>query len=166
MTETVARRREVNDLLVETFNSILRVEEDVLNNRLTNGLTIAEIHTIHAVGLHGSSPMNVIAARLGVTLATLTSAVGKLVAKGFVQRSRSEEDRRQVLVSLTAAGRSAYRTHELFHRQMVDAALSELTPEEEAVFARSLIKVKTFFEEHEKELKLAARAVQEGRASE
>lgn len=166
MTETIARRQEVNDLLVETFNSILRVEEDVLNNRLTDGLTIAEIHTIHAIGLHESSPMNVVAARLGVTLATLTAAVGKLVAKGFACRSRSEEDRRQVLVSLTAAGRSAYRTHELFHRQMVDAALSELTPEEEAVFARALVKVKTFFEEHEKELVSASRIARGGRASE
>ena len=44
-----ARRREINELLVGTFNSILRVEEGVLRNRLTEGLTIAEIHTIHAI---------------------------------------------------------------------------------------------------------------------
>ena len=157
MTETALRRQEVNDLLVETFNSILRVEEDVLNNRLTDGLTIAEIHTIHAVGLHESSPMNVVASRLGVTLATLTASVNKLVGKGFVTRSRSESDRRQVLVSLTAAGRSAYRTHELFHKQMVDAALSVLAPEEEAIFARAVLKIKEFFEEQEKALESSAR---------
>ncbi|HJF64870.1 MarR family transcriptional regulator [Slackia equolifaciens] len=152
MTDTALGRQEVNDLLVETFNSILRVEQDVLNNRLTESLTIAEIHTIHAVGLHDSSPMNVVAARLGVTLATLTASINKLVSKGFVTRSRSQADRRQVLVSLTAPGRSAYRTHELFHKQLVDAALSVLSPEEEAVFARSLVKVKEFFEEQEKRL--------------
>ena len=157
MTETAARRAELNELLVDTFNSILRVEEDVLNNRLTDGLSIAEIHTIHAVGLHESSPMNVVAARLGVTLATLTASVSKLVSKGFVTRSRSEEDRRQVLVSLTAAGRSAYRTHELFHRQMIDNALANLTSEEEVVLARALSKVKTFFEDHEKVMAAAAR---------
>ena len=155
MTEATARRRMLNDLLVTTFNIVLRVEEEVLNNRLTERLTIAEIHTIHAVGLHDSSPMNVVASRLGVTLATLTASVNKLVAKGFVARSRCKEDRRQVLVSLTAAGRSAYRTHELFHRQMVDAALANLTPEEEAVFARALTSVKAFFEDHEKELESA-----------
>lgn len=142
------RRREVNDLLVETFNSILRVEEDSLKNRLTRGLTISEIHTIHAIGLDGASPMNVVATRLGVTLATLTSSVGKLVTKGFVARTRSEADRRQVLVSLTKDGRKAYRVHEMFHREMVDAALDGLTPEEEDAFARGLLKVKTFFEEH------------------
>ncbi len=138
----------MNDLLVDTFNSILRVEEGALKNRLTRGLTISEIHTIHAIGLDGASPMNVVAGRLGVTLATLTSSVGKLVSKGFVARTRSDADRRQVLVSLTKDGRKAYRAHEMFHREMVDAALGELTPEEEDAFARGLLKVKTFFEEH------------------
>lgn len=146
--QTKERRREVNDLLVDTFNSILRVEEGALKNRLTRGLTISEIHTIHAIGLDGASPMNVVAGRLGVTLATLTSSVGKLVSKGFVARTRSDADRRQVLVSLTKDGRKAYRAHEMFHREMVDAALDELTPEEEDAFARGLLKVKTFFEEH------------------
>ena len=46
------QRQEVNELLVETFNSILRVEENALKNRLTRGLTISEIHTIHAIGLN------------------------------------------------------------------------------------------------------------------
>lgn len=141
------QRQEVNELLVETFNSILRVEENALKNRLTRGLTISEIHTIYAIGLNGASPMNVVASRLDVTLATLTAAIGKLVTKGFVQRARCEADRRQVLVSLTKEGRKAYRAHELFHRQMVDAALDGLTPEEEAAFARGLSKVKAFFEQ-------------------
>ena len=147
MTETAQRRRHVNDLLVETFNSILRVEENVVRNRLTEGLTISEVHTSHAIGLHGSSPMNVIAARLDVTLATCTTAVGKLVTKGFAERSRSDADRRQVLVSLTKEGRQAYRVHELFHKEMVDAAFADLTEEEEAVLVRALTKVKDFFEE-------------------
>ncbi|MBS6940329.1 MAG: MarR family transcriptional regulator [Slackia piriformis] len=147
MTETVRRRAHVNELLVETFNSILRVEENVVRNRLTEGLTISEVHAIHAIGLHGSSPMNAIAARLDVTLATCTAAVGKLVAKGFAERSRSNADRRQVLVSLTKEGRQAYRVHELFHKEMVDAAFADLTEEEEDVLVRALSKVKEFFDE-------------------
>ena len=70
----------------DTFNSILRIEEQSLDNRLTHGLTITEVHTIVAIGLHERNPMNVVAARLGVTLATLTTAVSKLAGKGFVER--------------------------------------------------------------------------------
>lgn len=146
MAQINGHRKEVNDLLVGTFNSILRVEEAALKNRLTEGLTISEIHCIAAIGLNGASPMNVIASRLEVTLATCTTSVGKLVDKGYAQRSRSETDRRQVLVSLTKAGRQAYRVHDLFHREMVDAALDGMTPDEEEVFLRGISKVKAFFD--------------------
>ena len=140
------RREELDDLLSGTFNSILRIEERSLDNRLTHGLTITEVHTIVAVGLHERNPMNVVAARLGVTLATLTTAVAKLVRKGFIERSRFEDDRRVVLVSLTKKGRQVLRAHNLFHHQMIDEALADLTEEEERVLAEALAKVRAFFD--------------------
>ena len=140
------RREEIDDLLSGTFNSILRIEEQSLDNRLTHGLTITEVHTIVAIGLHERNPMNVVAARLGVTLATLTTAVSKLAGKGFVERSRAEDDRRKVLVSLTKKGRQVLRAHNLFHRQMIDEALADLTEEEERVLAEALAKVRAFFD--------------------
>ena len=140
------RREELDELLSGTFNSILRIEERSLDNRLTHGLTITEVHTIMAVGLHERNPMNVVAARLGVTLATLTTAVAKLVRKGFIERSRFEDDRRVVLVSLTKKGRQVLRAHNLFHHQMIDEALADLTEEEERVLAEALAKVRAFFD--------------------
>lgn len=139
-------RVQLDDLLSGTFNSILRIEERSLNNRLTHGLTITEVHTIVAVGLHERNPMTAVAARLNVTLATLTTAVTKLAEKGFLDRSRDEDDRRKVLVSLTKKGRQVYRAHSLFHRQMINEALADLTVEEERVFAGALAKVKYFFD--------------------
>ena len=141
------RREQLDELLSGTFNSILRIEERSLNNRLTKGLTITEVHTLVAVGLHERNPMNVVAARLGVTLATLTTAVSKLVEKGFIERTRAEDDRRKVLISLTKKGRQVLRAHNLFHHQMIDEALADLTEEEERVFADALTKVKDFFDE-------------------
>ena len=140
------RREELDELLSGTFNSILRIEERSLDNRLTHGLTITEVHTIVAVGLHERNPMNVVAARLGVTTATLTTAVAKLVRKGFIERSRFEDDRRVVLVSLTKKGRQVLRAHNLFHHQIIDEALADLTEEEERVLAEALAKVRAFFD--------------------
>ena len=54
----------------DTFNSILRIEERSLKNRLTDGFSIAELHTIVAVGLHEVNSMKVVASRLDVTMAT------------------------------------------------------------------------------------------------
>lgn len=142
----VDHRKQLDELLSTTFNTVLRIEERAVQSRLTEGLTIAEIHAIAAVGLYEENPMGVVAARLGVTLATLTTTMRRLVEKGYVARTRSDEDRRKVLVSLTKLGRQAWRVHELFHKRMVDEALSGLDDEEQRVLARSLIKVKAFFE--------------------
>ena len=146
--DDAARRRDrIDRLLSGTFDAILRVEENSFDNRLMRGLTITEVHTIVAMGLYERNPMNVVAARLGVTLATLTTAVNKLVAKGFVERTRAEDDRRKVMVSLTKRGRQVLRAHGLFHRQMMEGALADLTEEEERAFAAGLAKVKRFFDE-------------------
>lgn len=150
--EVEQRRAALDELLSTTFNSVLNVEEKALHNRLTEGLTISEIHTLVAVGLHEANPMGVVAARLGVTLATLTSAINKLVAKGLVKRTRSEEDRRKVYVELTKRGRQVYRAHGLFHRRMIEQALVGLTEQEEAVLGTALIKVKAFFDEQAKQV--------------
>lgn len=145
--QVLLRRKEIDDLLSDTFKSILRIEERSLDNRLTRGLTITEIHTIEAVGYSERNPMNVVAARLDVTLATLTISINRLVQKGFVERVRDEDDRRRVLVSLTRRGREVYRVHSLFHKRMVEDALLDLTEQEELVLVEALRKVRKFFEE-------------------
>ncbi len=137
----------IDELLTGTFNSVLRIEERVLENKLTRGLTITEIHAIVAVGYRESNPMNVVAARLGVTLATLTTTAARLEEKGYVVRTRDESDRRKVLISLTTRGREVFRAHGLFHKHMVQSALSGLSEEEQEVLARSLAQVKGFFDE-------------------
>ena len=139
--------RVLNDLFVDTFNSVMRIEERSLESRLTKGLTIAEIHTIDAVGLHEKNPVKVVAERLGVTLATATTAISKLEKKGVVVREKGEQDRRQVLVSLTLAGRKAWRAHSMFHQKLVEQALSPLAPEESRVLMLALGKVKEYFDD-------------------
>lgn len=140
------RREAINDLLSETFDSVMRIEERSLDNRLTQGLTINEIHTLVAVGMYEQNCMSEVASRMGVTLATLTKVVNKLVSKGYIERARDESDRRKVLLSLTKRGREVVRVHDMFHRRMIDEALGDLSEEEEIVLASSLTKIKAFFD--------------------
>lgn len=137
----------LNELMSTTFNSVTRIEEKSLNNRLLQGLTIAEIHTLAAVGLHETVPMKTISTKLGVTLATVNAAVNRLERKGYLTRARGEQDRRQMLVTLTTSGRKALRVHDAFHRKMIDRALEGLTQEEEHALVKALVNVKAFFDE-------------------
>lgn len=143
--------RVINELLVDTFNTILKVEQDSLRQYgEAADLTVTEVHTLEAVGTDDvSHSMSEIAARLAVTVATVTVAINRLSSKGFTARRVSDDDRRVVLVSLTDAGRQVVEAHRAYHRRMVDAATEGLTDEEIEMLARVLKKVKNYFDRPE-----------------
>lgn len=137
----------INELLVQLFNDVLQIEEQSLKSGVLSELSITEVHTIEAIGMYTERTMSEVAQKLKITVSTLTTAVNKLIKKGYVERKRIEEDRRVVLVKLTKKGKLAYRIHEKFHREMVNTAIDGLNLEEEELLISSLNKINEFFEE-------------------
>ena len=154
MENVIMRKIEdiLNKLLVQLFNDILQIEEKSLKNTQFTDLSITEIHTIEAIGLDRSRTMGEIAHDLRITVGTLTTAITKLIKKGYVERKRIEEDRRVVLVNLTSKGEEVYKVHQVFHEEMICAMLSNFSDEEEQVLSKSLEKLNNFFEEKYKSL--------------
>ena len=111
-------------------------------------ISVNDMHVINAIGLHNEVNMSSLAKKVGVTVGTLTIAINGLVRKEYVLRTRSETDRRVVLVSLTEKGESAFRHHEDFHTRIVDAIHASLTEEE----CRILIKGLSSFEKNLKDI--------------
>ena len=91
--------------------------------------------------------MGEIAHDLRITVGTLTSAINRLIKKGYAERSRTEEDRRVVLVSLTEKGKHAYKIHADFHTEMVQATLNSYNDEEQEVLCDVIEKINIFFED-------------------
>jgi len=137
----------VNELLVETFNDILQIEQKALKEGVLNDLSIREIHTINAIGMYEYRTMTEVAQDLKITLGTLTTAINKLLIKGYVVRKRGEEDRRSVKIALNRKGKLAYRIHDKFHSHMVHATIDGLNEQEEQVLIKSLEKLNDFFKE-------------------
>lgn len=140
------KSEQINTLLVELFNDILHIEEKVLKNSQMKDLSITEMHTIDAIGTDGSRTMGEIANDLRITVGTLTSAINRLIKKEYVVRSRTETDRRVVLVSLTDKGMEAYKVHRDFHKEMVDNVLDGFDENEQEVLSKVLSKINRFFE--------------------
>ena len=82
---------------------------------------------------------------LTITVGSLTTAMNSLVNKRYVERHRSEEDRRVVLVKLTEKGVKAYHHHEDYHRQMTQAILDKLDDTELPVLVKTLDALSEFF---------------------
>ena len=106
-----------------------------------------DMHIIEAVGL-GGNKMSDIAAKLNITVGSLTTSMNSLVKKGYATRERSEQDRRVVFIHLTLKGRKAYHHHAEFHRKMTDAVLDVLDEKEALVLAKALDSLTLFFRQY------------------
>lgn len=135
----------LNEVLVKLFRNVNVIEERALRTDEYKDVTTNDMHVIEAIGMDGAKNMTSVARTLEVTTGTLTIAVNSLVKKGYVDRVRSEEDRRVVLVSLSEKGKRAFLHHHRFHEQMIEAVVAELTEEEQQVLARALTKLNQFF---------------------
>ena len=135
----------LNELVVYIFNDILEIEQRALQAGSFNDISVTEIHTIQAIGMYKTRTMTEVSSDLNITLGTLTAAISNLVKKGYVERKRSESDRRIVNIALTKQGKLAYRVHEKFHTDMVKATIEGLTEEEEVILVKSLENLNEFF---------------------
>lgn len=136
----------LNEVLVKLFRNVNVIEERAIRTEEYKDVTTNDMHVIEAIGMEGARNMTSVARSLEVTTGTLTIAVNSLVKKGYVDRVRSEEDRRVVLVSLSDKGRKAYLHHRKFHDQMIDSVVQELTEEEQVVLEKALSKLNRFFQ--------------------
>jgi DNA-binding MarR family transcriptional regulator len=138
-------RHVVNELLVDIFNDILKVEHKAIESFAGNALTMSEMHILEAIGKNPDQPMSDIARRLRITLPTLTVSVQRLEEKGFITRSRAGSDRRRVNAQLTPKGLKAFGNHAEFHARMVDSLFEGLNIDKMPVLMDSMALLRDFF---------------------
>ncbi len=138
----------INEVLVKLFNEIMDIEEKAIITEEFKDISNNDMHIIEAIGKKQSKNMSTVAKTLSVTVGTLTIAINNLVKKGYVNRARSEEDRRVVLISLSKKGERAYDHHEKFHDEMIQATLSGLDQEQTKILVKALKNLSKFFREY------------------
>ena len=135
----------INHVLVKLINEIWELEEKAIITDEFKDLTNNDMHVIEAIGLGEGRNMSSIARQLNITVGSLTTAMNSLVNKKYVERHRSEEDRRVVFVKLTSKGIKAYHHHDDYHRQMTQAILDKLDEKELPVLMKTLDALSDFF---------------------
>lgn len=117
---------------------------------LSVDLTMPQLKVILTLSKEGPARMSDLAASLGVTLATATGIVDRLVEKGYVIRESFPEDRRVVICRLSEEGGELMNRLWQSGRTQVERILEVMTPEQLRIVAQG---TETFIE--------AARAVQQ-----
>ena len=138
---------QLNEILVDTFRCILKVEEKAIRSSEKVNLTISEMHLIESVGKKGrpGSTIGDIASDLSITPPSVTVAINKLMKKGYVRKVRSENDGRVVHVTLTDLGKKVDAVHRYFHETMVRSVAKELAEDEKDAMYKGIQKLNAFF---------------------
>ena len=131
----------LNELLVNLFKDLTEIEEHALCMGEFADLTVNDMHVIEAIGVDEPKNMKRVAGIMDVTMGTLTKSVDGLCRKGYVERKRSDEDKRVFRLTLTDAGKNAFYHHEAFHAQMIENIKSTLNAQESDVLIRALSKL-------------------------
>ena len=140
----------LNEVLVNLFRDIMDIEQKAIVTQEFQDITNNDMHVIEAIGMGKPRNMTSVANALSVTTGTLTISVNSLVKKGFVERVRSEEDRRVVLVSLTEKGKMVYIKHQKFHEELVESIVNRLDEEEKVLLEKVLSNLNRYFSKMQK----------------
>ena len=122
----------IEGLLDEFYKTYYKIEEINLS-QFIKCLTTTELHVIEAIG-EESLTMNELSEKLGITMGTATVAINKLSEKLFIERERSEEDRRKVYVRLSNKGLMAYKYHGNFHSNILEKVTTNVEKEKLDIF--------------------------------
>ncbi len=132
----------LNQQLTEFYDKMSSWEQSVVRD---TGYSLAQIHTIEVLGIHGALRMKELAQKLGITTGTLTVQIEKLVNAKLIERGAHPDDRRSIVVTLTAEGQKIHRQHNQLHVELVKDLTRYLDANEEAVLLNSLLKMNQEF---------------------
>jgi DNA-binding MarR family transcriptional regulator len=105
---------------------------------LSIDVTMAQAKVLHLAALEPATRMSSLAARLGVTLPTLSGVVDRLVGLSCLERRADSSDRRQVMVAVTPQGAEVIERFRELGSRTLRTLLSGLEPDELAGLARGV----------------------------
>ena len=130
-------RDELLDDVTQMFFRIGRQFRQIHDESLTFGQFSALIILYNL----GPLPMGTVAEHLGISMASATGMIDRLVHAGWVDRSRSETDRRVVSVDLTSHGREKMAAKQRVRRRKIQELFEPLTESDLTQLLRMLEKV-------------------------
>lgn len=113
------------------------------------GLTPAQLRVLQIVAGRESATPKALANQMGVSQATVTALVDKLVTRGMVRREPSQTDRRQTNILVTAAGRDTLERAPDALQQRFVREFQSLADWEQAQLVSSLERVAAMLDAHD-----------------
>lgn len=145
----------LNSLLDETYKTIAEKEISKVNRNSHLNLTNSELHFIEAIAQcckenlestgENSCSLTQVAEKQSITLPSCTVAVKKLEKKGYLEKTKSADDKRETKIKLTRQGEKINTVHLYIHHRISREVSKCFTKEEQDIIIRGLEKINEFF---------------------
>jgi DNA-binding MarR family transcriptional regulator len=131
--------QELVERIMDEFHVAMRELRCAGTGRLMKaGVSMTHLHVMGLLSRHGETSMSRIADLLDVSLSNATGLIDRMAERGLVERVRSDEDRRVVLVRLSERGQAQLDELEILRRDMLQKILGRLDPTQLKRLSKSL----------------------------
>lgn len=129
--------------LVHALETLSRRRLGALRCRRGHDVTLTrlDIRVLGTASLGEPWTMGALARDTGLSVSGLTAVVNRLVARGYLERRRSDQDRRIVWVELTARGRQLREQARRHRQRIAEALLAPLGEREQRQFLALMQKI-------------------------
>ncbi len=139
------------ETLQKVFNLMPKLEKAFFSNyfkenAIDKNLNKTHIRTIMMLLFEESAPMNFVSHKLGLEKGSFTPVAKKLIDIGFINKNKSEEDRRVSILSLTDEGKKYATQLRDGHHKFMLGEIEKLSLEDQVEFEAALDTILTLLD--------------------
>jgi DNA-binding MarR family transcriptional regulator len=117
--------------IIADFRAAITTLKALSNERVLRlGLSMAQLNILYTLKRCGEMPMSRLAEMLNVSLSNATGLIDRIEERGLVERTRVPEDRRIVMIRVTAAGERLLGELDVLSDELLRSVLGRLSPSE------------------------------------
>ncbi|MFS0822071.1 MarR family winged helix-turn-helix transcriptional regulator [Bacillus sp. 1P02SD] len=133
--------KELVDSYIDVSFSVNTTAESLVKEQIGSDLTNEQHYTLRYINKVGSSTSTELAEVFEVKKSAITAIINRLFEKGLIQRTRDENDRRIVYLTLSNEGNELFtKTEERVHK-LVESIIGEFSEEEIVQFLKTYEKL-------------------------
>lgn len=135
--------------VMETVPLLMRFIRADMRSHNAESLSIPQLRSLAFLNRNPGASLSEVAEHLGVTCATASTTIERLVQRNLVERNDHPQERRRIVLNLTEAGTMLLKQSQATTRAHIADILDSLTPEEVSNIEEGLTLLKNVFEQTE-----------------
>jgi DNA-binding MarR family transcriptional regulator len=133
--------KEIVDKYITLSFSVNKIGENLVKGQLDSDLTSEQHYMLRYIYQKNSCTSSELADVFSVKKSAITAIITRLWTKGFIKRTRDENDRRVVYLTLTDKGNELYLETEARIHKLVESIITQFDQREIETFIKSYEKL-------------------------